>query len=96
MSHSKSVQREAAVPPLVVDLGDERLKQIRFRPDGFHWVDVQGRQEFGPFATVEEALADIDGPSDEAIEQAADVPWQGVLIDEDLALRSDDEPDADP
>ncbi len=27
------------------------------RPDGYYWVADDGKQEFGPFATVAEALA---------------------------------------
>ncbi len=95
MSHNKSAQRGAAAPPLTLDPGDERLKQIRARPDGYHWIDVQGRQEFGPFATVEEALADMDGPDDEAIEQAAyaEPARQGLGIDADVDQRADDDPE---
>ena len=31
------------------------------RPDGYHWVSTDGRHEFGPFATLAEAQADMDG-----------------------------------
>jgi hypothetical protein len=31
------------------------------RPDGYHWVSEDGRHEFGPFASLAEALADMDG-----------------------------------
>lgn len=34
--------------------GDER---IVMRPDGYHWLASEGRQEFGPFETLEEARA---------------------------------------
>jgi hypothetical protein len=27
------------------------------RPDGYHWLASEGRQEFGPFETLEEARA---------------------------------------
>lgn len=30
------------------------------RPDGFYWVASGGHQEFGPFATLEQARADRD------------------------------------
>jgi hypothetical protein len=36
------------------------------RPDGFYWVTVDGRQEFGPFATLEDARADRDRGDEEA------------------------------
>ena len=29
------------------------------RPDGYYWREAEGGQEFGPFASVEEARADI-------------------------------------
>lgn len=37
-------------------------------PDGYYWVAPDGLQEFGPFATAEEALADMNAGSDEAPE----------------------------
>lgn len=95
MSRRKSAHQEAAAPPLAIDPGDERLKQLRARPDGYHWIDVQGRQEFGPFATVEEALADMEGPSEDAIEGVAfaEPAGQGLSIDEDVDHRDDGEPE---
>lgn len=35
------------------------VAQVSLRPDGYHWVAPDGKQEFGPFATLEEALADM-------------------------------------
>lgn len=37
-------------------------------PDGYYWVAPDGHQEFGPFTTAEEALADMNAGSDEAPE----------------------------
>ncbi len=37
-------------------------------PDGYYWVAPDGHQEFGPFETVEAALADMNTGSDEAPE----------------------------
>lgn len=34
--------------------------RIVARPDGYHWVALDGKQEFGPFDTIEEAQADRD------------------------------------
>ncbi len=44
---------------------------------------MEGRQEFGPFDTLEEALADMDGTAVQAIEQAdlAEAAEQGVDIE---------------
>lgn len=37
-----------------------RPSPIIERPDGFYWVAADGRQEFGPFDSLEEARADRD------------------------------------
>jgi hypothetical protein len=37
-------------------------------PDGFYWLAPDGRQQFGPFATVEEALAEMNAASEDALE----------------------------
>lgn len=37
-------------------------------PDGFYWVAADGRQEFGPFTTIEEARADMTRSGDSAWE----------------------------
>ena len=80
------------------ETSDERLSRIRQRPDGYHWIDVEGRQEFGPFATLEEALADMDEPSEAAIEQAEMVEEaeQELEIGPDVEHRDEDEPEAVP
>ena len=46
---------------------EENLSQgeIVLRPDGYHWVAPDGRQEFGPFETLEEAAADRDASDEE-------------------------------
>lgn len=41
---------------------------IVMRPDGYHWVTVDGRQSFGPFDTLEEARADRDMAGEESPE----------------------------
>jgi hypothetical protein len=46
----------------------EALVPIIERPDGFYWIAPDGRQEFGPFSTLEEARADRDRGDDEAPE----------------------------
>lgn len=50
--------------------GDE---QIVARPDGYYWVAPDGRQEVGPFSSLEEALADM---------QSADAPEPGESLQE--------------
>jgi len=82
-----------AVPP-ADEVIDERLLRVKERPDGYHWVDVQGRQEFGPFESLEDTLADMDGPSEEAIEcsEVAELAEQGHDTDPLLHVQ-DDEPE---
>jgi hypothetical protein len=46
-------------------LSDSRIDQIMVRPDGYYWQAPDGRQEFGPFETVESALADMEAFDDE-------------------------------
>lgn len=46
-----------------VDLG-----QIVLRPDGYHWQSPDGKNEFGPFATLELALADMMSAAEDAPE----------------------------
>ena len=38
---------------------DEDLARIVARPDGFHWLALNGKQEFGPFETLAFALSDM-------------------------------------
>jgi hypothetical protein len=51
-----------AVPETV----DGLHEQIMARPDGYYWVAPDGRQEFGPFATLEDAMADMQSSDEEA------------------------------
>lgn len=44
---------------------DTNPGEIVLRPDGYHWVAPDGRQEFGPFETREEATADRDASDEE-------------------------------
>ena len=43
------------------DLGE----RIVSRPDGHHWLSLDGRREFGPFDSFEEALADMQADAEE-------------------------------
>jgi hypothetical protein len=63
-----------AADPADGDGGEERIVA---RPDGYHWLAADGKQEFGPFATIEDARADmgaIDADSEvdagEALQEA--------------------------
>jgi len=37
-------------------------------PDGYYWLSADGRQQFGPFATAEEALAEMHAAGEDALE----------------------------
>ena len=41
-------------------VADERLERVVAHPDGHYWVAIDGHQQFGPFDSVEEALADME------------------------------------
>lgn len=47
---------------ITAELGD----RIISRPDGHHWLSIDGRREFGPFGSFEEALADMQADAEEA------------------------------
>lgn len=47
----------------VAGSGDE---QILRRPDGYYWRAPDGKQEFGPFESLEMAQADRDAADEEA------------------------------
>lgn len=72
------MKRKAAPPPpppAVFDEptdelieGDDSLERIVARPDGYHWLAADGRQEFGPFETIDDALADMELADDAGAE----------------------------
>lgn len=46
--------------------GEEiEVGQVIHRPDGYHWLGPDGTQEFGPFETMELALADMQSANEE-------------------------------
>jgi len=62
----KSTRPATAAGPQAPDpssLTDDQ--HVVSRPDGYHWVALDGRQEFGPFESVEDALADMHLASDD-------------------------------
>jgi hypothetical protein len=71
------------------NLDDSPVGEIVHRPDGFHWIAPDGRQEFGPFTTRAEAIADRDEANEgtpapgESLEEAEDELGQASWIDPD-------------
>lgn len=56
-------------PPLqATDPADEEASQVVARPDGYYWCAPDSRQEFGPFPSVELALADMQAVDGQAPE----------------------------
>jgi hypothetical protein len=69
----KGKRRSAKATPLPARAlaveASEREQRIIERPDGYHWIAPDGKQEFGPFESRERALADmIDRAEEEAPE----------------------------
>ena len=52
---------DAADDDSPADLGE----RIISRPDGHHWLSLDGRREFGPFDSFEDALADMQADAEE-------------------------------
>jgi hypothetical protein len=60
-----AVAQEAVAEPDATDGNDDDSARVFSRPDGYHWLALDGKQEFGPFPTAEEALADMNASQDE-------------------------------
>lgn len=52
----------------LTDLSPLGSADVVAHPDGYYWLARDGSQQFGPFASAEEALADMNAAADEAIE----------------------------
>ena len=59
---------ETASMKAIPETGGETQGQIVKRPDGYYWRTVDDMQEIGPFASVEEAEADMLAAGGEAPE----------------------------
>jgi len=77
-----------------LDEGDESITevemgQVMLRPDGYHWQSPDGKHEFGPFESLEAALADMESASEEppepgeSLEEAEDEIGVADWIDPD-------------
>jgi hypothetical protein len=47
---------------------DAEVEPIMLRPNGYYWRTPRGRQDYGPFATWELAMADRDAADEDAPE----------------------------
>lgn len=73
----KSLRRRGAARVIEEVPASGSEPAILGRPDGFYWATPEGRQEFGPFDTVELARADRDrfdehAPAAESLQEAED------------------------
>lgn len=56
------------------DGGEDRLDgtdpgaRVVSRPDGWYWQSADGRQEFGPFDSADDAIRSMERDADDAIE----------------------------
>ena len=72
------------------------LGELLHRPDGYYWLAADSGQELGPFATMEEALAELaDADSDDAsapgesLEEAEDELGIADWIDPDTGAPAE-------
>jgi hypothetical protein len=102
--HSRTtLQRQSPRSPLtstppvspVENEPPEGAAKVIERPDGFHWIDEEGRQEFGPFETLEAATASMEAADEAAIEQAEQVEEVERALDLDTRIDTEgtDEPE---
>ena len=69
-------------------VSEVELGELLHRPDGYYWLAADSGQELGPFATMEEALAELADADDEAapgesLEEAEDELGIADWIDPD-------------
>jgi hypothetical protein len=66
----------AEEPPeeAATDLTPPDARALVHHPDGYYWLGVDGRLEFGPYATAEEALADLHRAEEDGVEPEASLP----------------------
>jgi hypothetical protein len=61
-----SAPHDVAVEPTdLVDLAPPDSEALVKHPDGYYWLAPDGVQQFGPFETAAEALADMNASADE-------------------------------
>ena len=57
---------------------DSSVENIKLRPDGYYWQAPDGKQDFGPFGSIEMAMADMG-----AIDEQAPEPGETLQEAED-------------
>ncbi|MDH3461316.1 MAG: hypothetical protein OEM00_10170 [Burkholderiaceae bacterium] len=74
MKRNAQIQGRVERPEAEPETDDNGQGRIMMRPDGYHWIALDGKNEFGPFATFELALADMNAADDEAPAPAETLP----------------------
>jgi hypothetical protein len=67
----------AELPPddaALLDLSLPDSQDLVRHPDGYYWLGRDGRVQIGPYATAEEALADLHRAEDGGIEPDESLP----------------------
>lgn len=78
-ARSPRVQDDAADSE-VGELGDVAgAERVIARPDGHHWLSLDGRREFGPFDSYEEALADMQADDEESAAEPGETLQEAEL-----------------
>ena len=57
-----------------LDLSLPDAQPLVNHPDGYYWLGAGGRLQIGPYATAEEALADLHRAADDDIEPDESLP----------------------
>ena len=58
---------------------DNRGERIIARPDGHHWLSLDGRREFGPFDSYDQALADMQADDEESAAEPGETLQEAEL-----------------
>jgi hypothetical protein len=53
--------------PVPDDLSPPDSDALVQHPDGWYWLSPDGKQQFGPFATAEEAMGDMTSAADDDV-----------------------------
>ncbi len=82
--------QEAMKAPDEEPVTEVELGELVHRPDGYYWQAADGTEELGPYATMDEALAEVggadaddDAEEGESLEEAEDEIGIADWIDPD-------------
>lgn len=66
----RKVQKTSAAKRLqdAESITDSLVENIMLRPDGYYWQAPDGKQDFGPFESIEMAMADMGATDEQAPE----------------------------